>query len=93
MAPVRRGGLRQSRFTEEQTVGIIRGVDRDGVASVAKRHKLSEQTLCTWKKRFGVFQPDAVRRLKQLAQENARRKKLMAERDLESEVMQEIAKW
>ena len=87
--------MRKSRFTEEQMVAIIRESDRDGVALVAKRHKASEQTLYTWKKRFGAFQPDDVRRLKQLEQENARLKKLVAERDLEIEVMKEIAakKW
>jgi putative transposase len=56
---------------------------------------VSEQSIYTWKKRFGSFQPDDVRRLKQLEQENARLKKLVAERDLEIEVMKEIAakKW
>jgi putative transposase len=52
---------------------------------------VSEQAIYTWKKRFGSFQPDDVRRLKQLEQENARQKKLVAERDLEIEVMKEIA--
>ena len=67
----------------------------DPVAAVAKRHGVSEQTIYTWRKRFGTFQADDVRRLKALEAENARLKKLVAERDLEIEVMKEIAakKW
>jgi putative transposase len=79
--------MKKSKFTEEQIVGILRETDRDPVATVAKRHGVSEQAIYTWKKRFGSFQPDDVRRLKQLEQENARLKKLVAERDLEIEVM------
>jgi putative transposase len=86
--------MKKSGFTEEQIVSILRETDRDAVPMV-KRHGVSEQSIYTWKKRFGSFQPDDVRRLKQLEQENARLKKLVAERDLEIEVMKEIAarKW
>jgi transposase-like protein len=38
-------------------VGILRETDRDPVATVAKRHGVSEQAIYTWKKRFGSFQP------------------------------------
>ena len=87
--------MRKSRFSDEQIVAILRETDRDTAATVAKRHGLSEQTIYTWRKRFGALQTDDVRRLKQLEQENARLKKLVAERDLEIEVMKEIAakKW
>jgi len=58
---------------------------------VAKRHGISEQTIYVWRKRFGGLQSNDVRRLKQLEAENARLKKLVAERDLEIEVMKEVA--
>ena len=83
--------MRKARFTEEQLVAIIREADREPVAGVAKRHGISEQTIYTWRKRFGGFQADDVRRLKQLEIENERLKKLVAERDLEIEVMKEVA--
>ena len=53
--------MRKSKFTEEQIVGILRETDRDPVPTVAKRHGVSEQSIYTWKKRFGTFQPDDVR--------------------------------
>ena len=83
--------MRKGRFSEEQMVAIIREGDRDPMAAVAKRHGISEQTIYTWRKRFGALKANDVKRLRQLEAENARLKKLVAERDLEIEVMKEVA--
>jgi putative transposase len=76
-------------------VAILREADREPIDVVARRHGISEQTIYTWRKRFGTLQTNDVRRLKQLEAENARLKKLVAERDLEIEVMKELTskKW
>jgi putative transposase len=87
--------VKKSRFSEEQMVKILREADRAPVPEVAKRHGISDQTIYAWRKRFGALEPADVKRLRQLEAENAKLKKLVAERDLEIEVMREVArkKW
>jgi len=81
----------KGRFSEAQMVGILREADREPVDQVAKKCGISEQTIYMWRQRFGGMNTDEVRRLRQLEQENACLKKLLAERNLEIGVMKDIA--
>jgi len=87
--------MRKSRFTEEKRVQILREAEQSTIAETARKYGVSQQALYSWKKKFGNMETSDVKRLKQLEAENRALKKLVAERDLEIDVMKEIArkKW
>jgi len=65
-------------------VGACKGDERAAQAGI------SEQTLYAWRKKFGELEVADAKRRRAVETENARLKKLLAERDLEIEVMKEI---
>ena len=87
--------MRQSRFSEEQMVAILREADRGSVAEAARKHKVSEQTIYIWRKKFGVLDSNDVKRLRELESENARLKRMLAEREMAIDTLKEInrRKW
>jgi putative transposase len=70
---------RKSRFSEEKMVQILRETDRTPMGEVAKQYGISEQTIYNWRRHFGSTDSADVKRLRELEQENARLKKMVAD--------------
>jgi putative transposase len=80
----------KQRFSEEQIIEILQEAAGDQAkAEVCRKHGISEQTYYRWRKQYqGMTVPEA-RRLKQLEQENARLKRLVADQALANEALKE----
>ena len=65
------------------------------MAEAARKHKISEQTIYIWRKKFGVLDANDVKRLRELESENARLKRMLAEREMAIDTLKEInrRKW
>lgn len=80
---------KKSKFTDEQIVRAVREVEAGTTqGEIARRLGVSEQTVYRWKERFGGMQVSEARRLRQLEEENARLKKLLADVMLDKEMLQ-----
>ena len=83
--------MRRSRFTEEQIIGILKeALAGAKVGDLVRRHGISEHTFYRWKAKFGGMEVSDARRLKQLEEENARLKKLVASQALDNQLLKEL---
>ena len=84
----------KKHFTEEQIVWILRVAEAKEVPAreLCRKHGISEQTFYRWKRKDGGIDVSDVRRLKQLASENTKLKRILAEQLLVNDGLREIVK-
>ncbi|WP_300621855.1 transposase, partial [Dokdonella sp.] len=60
------------------------------MAEVARKHGISAATLYQWRSKYGGMSVSDMHRLRELEQENARLKRMVANLSLEHELMKEV---
>ena len=86
-----RDKMKAGQFSNEQIVAILQEAEKGEkpVTELCKEKGVSEATFYAWRKKFGGMQTRDVQRLRELEKENARLKKLLADRVLEVDVLKE----
>jgi putative transposase len=83
--------VRRKRFSVEQIVSVLKQVEVGvPVVEVCRQAGITEQTFYRWKKQYVGLEIDQVRQLKQLQEENARLKRLVAELSLDKTMLQDV---
>ena len=83
--------MKKKRFSVEQIVAVLKQVEVGvPVVEVCRQAGITEQTLYRWKKQYVGLEIDQVRQLKQLQEENARLKRLVAELSLDKTMLQDV---
>jgi len=82
--------MKRSKFSEERVAYALRQADAGtAVGDVCRQLGISEATFYVWKKRYGHLGVNEVRRVRQLEDENARLKRLVADLTLDKHMLAE----
>jgi len=83
--------VKRSKFSEAQIAFILRQAEEGtAVAEVCRKAGISQATYFNWKKKYAGLMPSEMKRLKQLEEENARLKRIVADLSLDKEMLQGV---
>jgi putative transposase len=75
--------MKKSRFTESQIVTMLKEYEQGKkVTDLCREHGISEQTFYNWKAKYGGMDVNELKCVKELEEENARLKRIVADMTL-----------
>ena len=85
--------MKRSRFSEEQIAFALKQQELGtSVEEICRKMGIAEATFYNWKKKYSGLGPSELRRLKQLEEENAKLKRLVADLSLDKAMLQDVVK-
>ncbi|QTY24790.1 transposase [Ralstonia solanacearum] len=83
--------MKTSKFTEAQIAFPLKQAELGTkVEEVCRKLGISEATFYNWKKKYGGVGPSELRRMRQLEEENAKLKRLVADLSLDKAMLQDV---
>ena len=83
--------MRESKYTEEQTIGFLRQVKAGmPVKNLCRKYGFSDASFYKWRAKYGGMNFSEARRLKELESENGKLKKLLAEANLDIHALKRV---
>ena len=84
--------MQKNQFTDTQIVAVLQQAEKGDspISEVCRQHNVSQNTFYRWRTRFGGMSTNEATRVRDLEKENARLKRLLAERDLEVDIIKEL---
>jgi putative transposase len=84
--------MKKGQYSQEKIVAILHQAEKgeQTIQAICRGHGLTEATFYRWRKIYGGMTVSEAHRLKELEKENARLKRLLAERDLALDALQEV---
>ena len=83
--------MQRKRFSVEQIVAVLKQAELGTPVSDLIRHVgIAEQTFYRWKRRYAGLESEQVRQFKQLQDENAKLKRLVADLSLDKVMLQDV---
>ena len=83
--------MSKSRHSEAQVIGALKQVEAGRkVDDVAREQGVSKHTIYAWKAKYGGMDVSEAQEVKQLREENARLKKLVADLSLDKDMLQSV---
>ena len=84
--------MKRSRFSEEQIIGILKQAEAGiKVSDLCRQNGISDAIFYKWRSKYGGMEISEAKRLKQLEEENARLKKLVADLMLDNTMLKDVA--
>ena len=83
--------MKRKRYTEEQILRLIREIESGKtVAETCRKYNVSESAVYRWRHKYRGMDRSELRRLKELEQENAQLKKIVAQQALDIDTLKEV---